>query len=75
MKRKEVLDTTRHFMMLDDRTDPREVVSHNRPMCRDYMIQTLNHNHPRWQQIPGLETEVETLIAESYKKHHIPEDR
>lgn len=71
MKREDVLTFVRHNMILDEQTDLRTVVSHNRPMTRDYMIQTLNLNHPRWQQISGIEAEVEALIVESYKKHHM----
>lgn len=73
MTRKEVLETARHFMMLDKQTDSRAVVSHNRPMVREMMLSTLNQNYPRWQQIQGLEREIEAIIVEAYKKHRIPE--
>lgn len=73
MLRSEIIESTRVHMMLDNVTDPRDVVSHDRPMVRDLMIQTLNLNYPQWQKIVGLESEVEAIIVESYRKHKISE--
>lgn len=73
MLRSEIIESTRVHMMLDDVTDPRAVVSHNRPMLREFMIQTLNLNYPQWQKITGLEAEVEAIIVEAYRKHRISE--
>lgn len=73
MSRSEVIEVTRGFMMLDEVTDPRAVEGRGRPMTRGLMLSTLNQNYPRWQQIPGLEGEIEAIIVEAYKKHNIPE--
>ena len=71
MTRKEVLGTTRHFMMLDEQTGPRTIVGRAQPMSRELMLQTLNTNHPRWQQLPGMEKEVEDIITEALKRHNM----
>lgn len=71
MTREEVLGTTRHFMMLDEQANPRAIVGRAQPMSRELMLQTLNTNHPRWQQLPGMKKEVEDIITEALKRHNM----
>jgi len=73
MLRSEVIDTTRHFMILDEVSDPRAVTGRSKPMSRELMLSTLDHNHPRWREIVGIESKVEAIIVEAYRKHRIPE--
>lgn len=71
MKRQEVITFVRHNMMLDEQTDPRAVVGRAQPMSRELMLQTLDINHPRWQQIPGMEKEVGDIITEALNQHNM----
>lgn len=71
MKRSKVLETTRHFMMADGRQEPQSTFGRARPASREYMLGILDHNHPDWRQIVDIEAEVETIIAEAYKKHNM----
>lgn len=71
MKRQEVITFVRHNMMLDEQTDHRSVVGRGRPMSRELMLQTLDVNHPRWQQIPGMEKEVGDIITEALNQHNM----
>lgn len=70
MKREDVISLVRGYMMLD--ADRRDVLqAKGRPMCPEFMLQTLELNCPQWRKIAGLEEEVNDLILQAVKLHNL----